>query len=53
MDFGLSDEQRLLQETVRRLLEQAYPTARAREISLSKSGHDANLHTQLAELGVL
>ncbi|MBM4336948.1 MAG: acyl-CoA dehydrogenase [Deltaproteobacteria bacterium] len=53
MDFGLSDEQKLLQETVRRLLEQAYPTTRAREISLSKSGHDANLHTQLAELGVL
>ncbi len=52
MDFGLSDEQRLLQETVRRLLEDAYPTTRAREVSHSAVGHDANLHAQLCELGV-
>lgn len=52
MDFGLSEEQRLLQETVRRLLEDAYPTTRAREISDTDSGHDPELHAGLSELGV-
>ncbi len=52
MDFGLSDEQRLLQDTVRRLLEEAYPTTRAREISDTETGHDPKLHAALAELGV-
>ena len=51
MDFGLSEEQRLLQDTVRRLLDEAYPTTRAREISDTADAHDAALHAQLAELG--
>ena len=53
MDFGLSEEQRLLQDTLRRLLEEAYPTTRARQISDTETGHDADLHARLAELGVL
>jgi len=53
VDFGLSEEQRLLQDTVRRLLDEAYPTARAREISDTEAGHDARLHQKLAEIGVL
>jgi alkylation response protein AidB-like acyl-CoA dehydrogenase len=53
MDFGLSDEQRLLQDTVRRLLDEAYPTTRAREISDTADAHDAALHARLAELGAL
>jgi len=40
----LSDEQRLLQDTVRRLLDEAYPTTRAREISDTADAHDAALH---------
>jgi len=52
VDFGLSDEQRLLQETVRRLLDEAYPTTRARAISDTETAHDAELHSALAELGV-
>ncbi len=52
MDFGLSDEQRLLQDTVRRLLEEAYPTTRARQISDTETAHDVELHGRLAELGV-
>lgn len=53
MDFGLSDEQRLLQDTVRRLLDEAYPTTRARAISDTASAHDAELWSKLAELGAL
>jgi alkylation response protein AidB-like acyl-CoA dehydrogenase len=52
VDFGLSDEQRLLQETVRRLLDEAYPTTRAREISNTETGQDPALQSALAELGV-
>jgi alkylation response protein AidB-like acyl-CoA dehydrogenase len=53
VDFGLSEEQRLLQETLRRLLDEVYPTTRARQISLSASAHDPELHARLSELGVL
>jgi alkylation response protein AidB-like acyl-CoA dehydrogenase len=53
VDFGLSDEQSLLQDTVRRLLDDAYPTTRARQISDTETGHDTELHIRLAELGVL
>jgi alkylation response protein AidB-like acyl-CoA dehydrogenase len=53
MDFGLSEEQRLLQDTVRRLLDEAYPTARARAISDTETAHDAELWAKLAELGAL
>ena len=53
MDFGLSEEQRLLQDTVRRLLDEAYPTTRARAISATASAHDAELWAKLAELGAL
>ena len=52
MDFGLSEEQRLLQDTLRRLLDRSYPPARAREISDTPDAHDARLHTELVELGV-
>src|SRR5207342_2921245 len=51
VDFGLSEEQRLLQDTIRRLLADAYPTTRAREISNTASAHDAALWKQLAENG--
>ncbi|HXZ86036.1 MAG TPA: acyl-CoA dehydrogenase family protein [Myxococcota bacterium] len=53
MDFGLSDEQRLLQETIRKLLGDAFPTTRAREVSKSASAHDGALWAKLAEAGAL
>ncbi len=53
MDFGLSEEQRLLQDTIRRLLADAYPTTRAREISGTASAHDGALWQLLAENGAL
>ena len=51
MDFGFSEEQRLLQTPSVRLLDGA-PPARAREMS-TPDAHDAELHAQLAELGAL
>jgi len=52
MDFGLSEEQRLLEQTLRRFLAEALPTARVREIMASETAHDAKLWRALAELGV-
>jgi alkylation response protein AidB-like acyl-CoA dehydrogenase len=51
MDFGLSDEQRLLEASVRRYLEEAAPISRVREIA-NGEGFDRDLWTGLAELGV-
>ena len=52
MDFGLSQEQELLQETLRRFLADRCPTTRVREVMESDSGHDAALWSALAELGL-
>jgi alkylation response protein AidB-like acyl-CoA dehydrogenase len=52
MDFGLSEEQRLFQETLVRFLEETVPAARVREIMATESGHDPSLWKALAELGV-
>ena len=41
MDFGLSEEQQLLAETVARYLEESVPPARVREIAASDAGHEA------------
>ena len=40
MDFGLSQEQTLLQSTLRRYLESECPPSRVREIMESETGHD-------------
>ncbi len=53
MDFGLSDEQRLLEDEVRRLLAETAPIARVREIAASESGFDAEVWKGLAEIGAL
>ncbi len=52
MDFGLSHEQVLLKDTVRRWLEAECPTTRVRAIMESATGHDPALWEGLAELGV-
>jgi alkylation response protein AidB-like acyl-CoA dehydrogenase len=52
MDFGLSDEQELLQETVRGFAARACPPARVRELFDSDDGWDAALWRGLAELGL-
>lgn len=52
MDFGLSEDQLLLQDTVKRFLAEQCPTTRVREIMEGESGHDPGLWSGLAELGV-
>ncbi len=52
MDFGLSDDQLLLKDTIRRYLDAECPTSRVRSVMESVSGHDADLWKGLADLGV-
>ena len=53
MDFGLSEEQVLLKDTIRRYLETECPPPRVRTIMENPSGHDPELWLGLAGLGVL
>ena len=52
MNFGLSDEQELLQHTVRRFLEERMPAPKLRALFDGPSGHDAELWRGMAELGL-
>ena len=52
MDFGLSQDQVLLKDTIRRCLDEECPTTRVRAVMESESGHDPALWRGLAELGV-
>lgn len=52
MDFGLSEEQEMLQETLRGFAEKECPTTRVRELFDAGAGHDPSLWTGLAEMGV-
>ena len=52
MNFGLSDEQVLLQKTLRRFHEESCPTTRVRAVMESASGHDPALWAEYANLGV-
>lgn len=51
MDFGLSDEQKLLEQSLRRYLAESVPTSRVREIMATETAHDAKVWSDLAELG--
>lgn len=53
MDFGLTEEQRMLEQTLRRWLEEHVPISRVREIAASESGHDPAVWSGLAELGIV
>ncbi len=52
MDFGLSQDQVLLKDTIRRWLDAECPTTRVRQVMESDTGHDPALWRGLAELGV-
>src|SRR5581483_9054627 len=53
MDFGLSQDQILLKETIRRFLDEQCPTTRVRRVMESDGGHDPELWSGLVELGTL
>lgn len=52
MDFDLSEEQELLQETVRQFLRNECPPTRVREILDADSDHDPALWSGFSELGL-
>ncbi len=52
MDFDLSDEQKMLQETVQQFIENECPAPRLREIFDGDEGYDPVLWKGLVELGV-
>lgn len=52
MDFGLSDEQVLFQQTLRRFAEEKCPATRVRAVMDGATGHDSTLWQALADLGV-
>ncbi|MFK7895835.1 MAG: acyl-CoA dehydrogenase family protein [Myxococcota bacterium] len=52
MDFGLSEEQDMLQETIRGFAQNECPTTRLRELFDAGDGHDPKLWEGLCEMGV-
>jgi alkylation response protein AidB-like acyl-CoA dehydrogenase len=52
MNFGLSEEQQLFKESLRRFLAEKCPTSRVRAIMESESGHDSSFWGELVDLGV-
>src|SRR5947207_2603979 len=52
MNFGLSEDQLLFKQTLRRFVEEQCPTSRVRAVMESDSGHDNGLWQSLAEIGV-
>jgi alkylation response protein AidB-like acyl-CoA dehydrogenase len=52
MDFGLSEDQLLLKDTIKRFLSEQCPTTRVRRIMEGDPSLGRELWTQLAELGV-
>ncbi len=53
MEFGLSEDQRLLEDSVRRMLEARVPMDVVREAAQGETGFDAAVWAALAELGAL
>jgi alkylation response protein AidB-like acyl-CoA dehydrogenase len=52
MNFGLSQDQLLLKDTIRRFLEEQCPTTRVRQVMEAPTGHDPELWRALVDLGV-
>ncbi len=53
MDFGFSDPQVLLQQTLREFMQREYPAKRVREAEAAETGYLPAVYRQLGELGVL
>jgi alkylation response protein AidB-like acyl-CoA dehydrogenase len=52
VNFDITEEQQLLQETIAQLLENECPTTRLREIFEDETGHDPSLWKNLVEMGL-
>ncbi len=52
MNFGLSEDQILFSQSLRRFLDEKCPTSRVRAIMETETGHDVSLWRELVDLGV-
>jgi len=52
MNFGLSQDQILLRDTIHRFLDEQCPTTRVRQVMDGPTGHDPELWSGLVELGL-
>ena len=52
MDFGLTEEQDMLQEMLRGFVQKECPTTRLRELFDEGKGHDPSIWAALAEMGI-
>lgn len=53
MNFDLTEERQMLQDTLRRYLREKYDTATRNKIIASEAGYSAEIWAELAELGVI
>ena len=53
MDFSLTDEQKLLKDSVDRLLAEKYDFAKRKQIAVSELGWSREMWQQYADLGLL
>ncbi|MDH3665557.1 MAG: acyl-CoA dehydrogenase [Paracoccaceae bacterium] len=53
MDFNLSDERRMLQETARRMIRETYPIEKRHDFARSEKGFSADIWRDFAELGLV
>ena len=53
MNFDLTEERQMLQDTLRRFLREKYDTATRNKILNSDSGMSSEIWAELAELGVI
>src|ERR1051325_9127892 len=51
MNFGLSEDQLLFKQTLRRFVEEQCPTSRVRAVMEGDSGHDTGLWQSVPEVG--
>ncbi len=53
MDFNLSDERRMLQETARRMIRETYPIEKRHDAARSEKGFSTEVWRDFAELGLI
>jgi len=53
MDFGFSEDQKMIQASIRDFLEKECPSDKVRELEASEKGYDPDLWRKMADLGYL
>lgn len=53
MDFKLTEDRRMLEDTLSRFLAEKYDFAKRNEVAYAEAGHSVKIWTELAELGII